>query len=197
MNRRDALLTAGAAALAIPLATPASAARLISVGVTEHSSLPRNRPDWPVPNEPNQIMYMQRSMNSNTVVWTALFNSAGVLADPPATAYWRRYNDSGERKSLDFKARWAFGVNSRPSSQPGRYTVTARVLPQFPFVLVQTGAGRAQSWCQIGGRSVLAHHVFIAMQGELRATDMFAYGRDPRSGTYLREHFRIEGGILG
>jgi len=201
MKRRDVLLSAGAAALAMPVATPAAAATLTSVNVTEGSSFPYIRPDWPRPREPNQVLYLQRSSNPNVVVWTAVYDQAGNLGAPPAQVYWRRYAEGGGRKGLKpFERRMAFGLNIRKGQQAGQYTITTKALPQYPFLLVQTGPNQSQCWCRIAGRNVLSDHAFVVVDESgliPKVTDLHVYGRDPRSGTALSEHFRVSGGTLG
>lgn len=84
-------------ALALGLATPAMAET------------------YPVPKEPNQVFYVQRSLNPNTVIYAARLDKAGRL-DPrqPVEVYWRRYNDEGERKELSgIERRLAFGVKAQ------------------------------------------------------------------------------------
>ena len=68
--------------------------------------------DLPVPQEPHQIFYVQRSLNPNTIVYTARLNDKGEL-DPkhPVDVFWRRYNDDGERKDLTLvESKLAFGI---------------------------------------------------------------------------------------
>ena len=83
------------------------------------------RPDWPIPQEPNQIFYLQRSENRNTVVYTALFDPGGTLrADRPAQVYWRRYNTTGERKVLKAaKETEAYYAIESPKGEIGFYIV--------------------------------------------------------------------------
>ena len=57
--------------------------------------------NFPVPKEENQIFFVQRSLNSNTIVYTARLDGEGRLdARRPVDVFWRRFNDEGERKEL-------------------------------------------------------------------------------------------------
>lgn len=188
-----------ALAAALLLTAPAEAARLQSVEVRETASVPAMRPNWPVPSEPNQIFYLQRSENRNTVVYTALFDAAGNLrADRPAQAYWRRYNTDGERKALKaIEQRFAYGIGMRPRETPGEYTVWLKPLPEMPMLLRQTGPGRAELMATIGGRTVRAVYAFVTIdEGGLipRVTSVSLHGTDPATGRAVSETFSVSGG---
>jgi hypothetical protein len=200
MNRRSLLLGAGAGALALPLALPAGAATLRSVKVTSSAQLPAFRPEWPVPNEPNQLFYLQRSSNSNTVVYTALFDGAGNLAqDRPGQAYWRRYNTDGARKPLKpLEERFAYGVNLRPRA-PGEWVVTLKPLPEIPMLLRQTGPGRAELLANIGGRETRAVYAFVEIDESGLIPSVAGFwltGRDTATGRYLTEQYSVSGGQI-
>ena len=76
--------------------------------------------DFPVPTEKNQIFYVQRSINSNTIVYTARIGEDGKLDQRrPVDVFWRRFNDEGERKELSSLERiMAFGVRAEPVEKP-------------------------------------------------------------------------------
>src|SRR5262245_17024165 len=77
--------------LALALCSPA-ASRELKSNVTELNQVPSVRPEFPVPKEPNMLFYIQRSVNSNTVVYAAQIDPTGKLdADHPVVAYWRWY----------------------------------------------------------------------------------------------------------
>jgi hypothetical protein len=84
---------------------------------------------YPVPSDPHQIFYLQRSMNSNTIVYTARIGSDRKLdRDEPIEIFWRRFNDNGEKLPLTFTERnLAFGVRTKPlRNGPDAYLVTLK-----------------------------------------------------------------------
>ncbi|MCA3561684.1 MAG: DUF4833 domain-containing protein [Aestuariivirga sp.] len=92
---------------------------------------------YPVPREPNQVFYVQRSMNSNTIVYVARL--AGGKLDPrqPVEAFWRRFNDEGEKKDLStIERNFAFGVKSEPAQgMPGSFLVRVVSYQNRPALL--------------------------------------------------------------
>ncbi len=84
---------------------------------------------FPVPKEPNQVFFLQRSMNSNTIVYVANLDADGKLSRKfPIDVFWRRYNDNGEKQELGFAERnLAFGVNAKPiPGDPGAFRITLK-----------------------------------------------------------------------
>lgn len=134
-------------AQAIDDETRQAVARAEAMGVrildfTELDAPPRIAPArYPVPDEPHQLFYLQRSMNPNTVVYAARFDAQGNL-DPrqPVDIYWRRYNDHGERRELDrIENLFAFGVSIRRGREAGTFRLNFRAVPQFDVILRQEG----------------------------------------------------------
>ncbi len=177
------------------------AAQLTSIKVTEAAKVPAMRPDWPIPREANQVFYLQRSSNSNTVVYTALFDAAGNL-DPkrPAQVYWRRYNTDGVRKALkSIERRFAYGFNTRKTNNPGEFIMTLKPLPEKPMLLRQTGPGKADLYGKIGGKTVRVVYAYVTLDesGMIpKVTDLSLHGIDPATGRAISETFRVNGGAI-
>lgn len=177
------------------------AARLTSVDVTLSDRLPRIRPKWPVPAEPHQLFYIQRSTNPNTIVYTARFGAGGVLnAIRPAQAYWRRFNDNGERMELrPLERRLAFGMRIKPHDTPGEWTVTARAAPQFPMHLRQGAPWTAHVRTRIGGRVATPVYCFVMVDetGIIPWVTQFSiHGMDQATGRAISETFAVSGGAI-
>jgi lipoprotein-anchoring transpeptidase ErfK/SrfK len=184
------------------LAPPAvEAAQLTSIKVSETARLPAVRPDWPIPREANQVFYLQRSSNSNTVVYTALFDAAGNL-DPnrPGQVYWRRYNTDGTRKALkSIERRFAYGFDTRKTDTPGEFIMTLKALPEIPMLLRQEGPGKAALYGRIGGKTVRVVYAYVTLDESgliPKVTELSIHGIDPGSGRAISETFRVAGGVI-
>src|ERR1700743_2045859 len=110
------------------LCAPAAARDFVST-VTQSDDIVRLRPDFKLPDEPNQLFYIERSVNSNTVVYTASLDALGAFNDKaPVDAYWRWFNVDGHKKPLNFVERMmAYGVHVDPV-EPGR-PLTFSIVP--------------------------------------------------------------------
>ncbi|MCG6902389.1 MAG: DUF4833 domain-containing protein [Rhodobacter sp.] len=180
---------------------PATAVQLQSVRVTEAATLPRIRPDWPIPRDTNQLFYLQRSLNSNTIVFAAEFDGDGNLSRKnPAHVYWRRYNTTGERKPLKpIERRFAYGVNIKKRETQGDFIVSMKPLPQLPMVLRQTGPGKAELIATIGGRRARPVYAFVTVidTGLIpKVTAISLHGIDTETGRAISEVFSVAGGAI-
>ena len=54
-------------------------ARDFTSQVSESAEIPRLRPEFKIPDEPGQLFYVQRSPNSNTVIYAAKLDAKGNL----------------------------------------------------------------------------------------------------------------------
>ncbi len=198
---RRSILSAACFVIAVATAAPLAARSLDSIGVNETEQVQAERPGWPIPSEPNQLLYFQRSTNSNTVIYVARFGPNGDL-DPrnPVAVYWRRYNDDGARKALSFfESRLAFGVSTRRGSEPGHFIVTPRALSRIKLHLRQTGPGRAELLVPVAGRMMRPVYAFaeIDESGLIpRVTQITVHAIDPATGRAIAETFRVSGGEI-
>ena len=80
--------------------------------MTESAEIQQLRPEFKVPDEPNQLFYVQRSPNANTVVYAAKLDGQGNFdTRNPVEAFWRKFNIDGSKQPLNFMERMmAYGV---------------------------------------------------------------------------------------
>ena len=125
---------------------------------------------YPMPADPNQIFFLQRSMNSNTIVYAARIDSDGKLnRKEPIEIFWRRFNDSGEKLPLTFSERnLAFGVNAkRLRNGPDAYLVTFKNYPSRSAVLrIVNGAPRLEG--KVAGQDARLISAFLYLDESAR-----------------------------
>lgn len=151
--------------------------------------------DFPVPAEPNQIFYVQRSLNSNTIVYTARIGEDGKL-DPkrPVDVFWRRYNDEGERKELSSLERsMAFGVKSDPvEGAPGSFMIRVVSYPKRPALLkIVDGVPRLEM--KVAGVPAKLDHAYLDVDdsGSVPSVNRVdLYGVSLADGKPLKESFK-------
>ncbi len=178
---------------ALLMLSPAPAGEMKSQ-VTEMDTLPRVHPEYPVPNEPNMLFYIERSSNSNTVIYCANLDSHGQLdKKEPVIAYWRWYNVDGHRKDLNFAERMlAYGVKSvKRDSSTGTYTIKIAALPERTIHVGLDSKGHPEAFGKVGDRWVKLVYVYLevddrGMLPDVPALDFFGYDRT--TGKAVREH---------
>jgi hypothetical protein len=179
-----------AALLALPLAAQA---RDFASTVTQSDRIARIRPDFKIPDEPNQLFYVQRSPNANTVVYAARLDAQGNIdrADP-VDAFWRKFNIDGARVGLNFIERMmAYGVHADRAQAGKPITFTIAALPERKLTLVLDDKKKPEALMQIGDHTVKVAYVYLqVVEGGLMpsvpALDIF--GTDTTSGKAIHEH---------
>ncbi|WP_349358149.1 DUF4833 domain-containing protein [Stappia sp.] len=207
--RRAAGLTAGVAALAGLLWTAPAVAqegteirhapqqKAVGSQVEIVDELPVIRPEFPVPDEPNMLFYLQRSTNPNTIVYAAQFREDGRL-DPrePVVAYWRRFNTTGERKPLKMmEDAFAFGVRAQATGDPDVFDLYVVSYPERKATVRLVEPGRAELVLQSGRHAMrpLYAYVDVDESGLVPSVrKVVVLGRDAETGKALVERIQIE-----
>lgn len=188
------LVVASIAAVLVTLADGHVAARTLRSSVTAVAQIPSLRPEYPVPNEPNMLFYIQRSVNSNTVIYAAHLDAQGHVAQSdPVEVYWRWYNVDGHRKSLNFFERnLAYGVSlDHRASTRKAVAFKVEALPERRLFLERDSKGVPQALIQIGDHQARLVYVYLqvddhGLMPDVTSIDLF--GIDTVSGKALHEH---------
>lgn len=178
--------------MVLPAVMPAWARDFTST-VSEGAEIIHLRPEFKVPDEPNQLFYIQRSPNSNTVIYAAKLDGHGEFdASAPVEAFWRKFNIDGSRQPLNFMERMmAYGVRVDPV-RPGK-PITFRVaaLPDRTLTLAMDGEHHPEALMQISGRTVKIAYVYLqVVEGGLLPSvpSLDIFGTDIASGKAIHEH---------
>jgi Domain of unknown function (DUF4833) len=173
-------------------ALPAQA-RDFSSSVSESGEIVNLRPEFKLPDEPNQLFYIQRSPNSNTVVYTARLDARGDIdSRAPVEAFWRKFNIDGSRQPLNFMERlMAYGVRV-DAIRPGT-PITFRVvaLPDRKLTLEMDAHHHPEALMQVGSRTVKLAYVYLqVVEGSLLPSvpSLDIFGTDIASGKAIHEH---------
>lgn len=189
--RKSRLLCGLAALISLPLCGSADAHQRTSV-ITELDQIPRMRPEFKVPDEPNQLFYVERSVNSNTVVYAARLDPHGAIdLKTPVDAFWRWYNVDGHRKNLNFIERMlAYGVRAYPPRPNHPVTFNIVALPERTLTLDLDGQKHPEALIQIGGHTVRLTYVYLeVVDGIVPKVPSFdIFGIDKASGKAIHEH---------
>ena len=178
--------------LAVLTALPVQA-RDFSSTVSESDEVVHLRPEFKAPGEPNQLFYVQRSPNSNTVVYAAKLDAQGNFdAGAPVEAFWRKFNIDGSKQPLNFMERMmAYGVKLNPRKAGEPITFAIASLPQRKLSLGWDGQHRPQATMTIGSRVVKLAYVYLhVVEGGLMPSvpELDIFGTDLANGKAVHEH---------
>jgi hypothetical protein len=174
--------------------TAAAAAGAPKSTFTELDAVPRVKPQYPVPAEPNQVFYIERSSNSNTVVYCAKIGKDGKLdTASPITAYWRWYNVDGHKKDLNFAERLlAYGIKSVKHDGPnGSYSFKIAAMPERTLYIGLNDKGQPEVFGKMGERWAKLDYIYLevddhGLMPDVPELDLF--GTDRATGKAVREH---------
>jgi hypothetical protein len=190
MRFRFALL---AVLMTLPALTLRAQARDFSSSVTESTEVQQLRPEFKVPDEPNQLFYVQRSPNANTVIYAAKLDAQGNFdSRGPVEAFWRKFNIDGSKQPLNFMERMmAYGVkvNARKAGEPITFTIAS--LPQRKLTLGWDAQHHPQATMTIGSRVVKLAYVYLhVVEGGLMPSvpELDIFGTDLANGKAVHEH---------
>lgn len=195
-SSRYIALAAALTALALVPGRDASGREPTSrVEIIDH--IPAMREKYPVPKEPNMLFFIERSVNSNTVVYAARMDETGHFdRDTPIDAYWRWYNVDGAHKALNFIERsLAYGVKSvSEPDENGAIGFNVAALPERRLVLKMDKEGHPEALMRLGDHMARLVYVFLevddhGLMPSVTAFDIF--GIDEATGAALHEHVTL------
>lgn len=124
---------------------------------------------------PNQLFYLQRSKDINTVVYEANL-SAGKKLNPnkPVQVYWIRYAEQGQREDLT-SVQWqmAYGYTHRPLASDA-YEISLNSFKQRPMQII-TLRGKPMAMLTINGQRAYLQKVFVQLDPKSRLMPRVQY----------------------
>jgi len=180
------------AVIALALCGAASARDFTST-ITESGAITQMRPEFKRPDEPNQLFYVQRSPNSNTVIYAARLDAKGVPdRREPVEGFWRKFNIDGSKQPLNFIERMmAYGVKQARTDKNGVTTFTIAALPERRITLNLDAAGKPQALIQAGKHTIKLSYVYLhVVEGGLlpEVPKLEIFGSDIATGKAIHEH---------
>ena len=128
---------------------------LVSVGMSAPARAQSIcEPSYPIPTDKGTVFYLQRTGNSNTVVYTVNQRADGSInPSKPVDAFWRYFSGSGRKADLRFfEKKVAFGVRIKPlKGQSGKYVANLNAVPHIKVRVEPTKDGKVRAVMPIQG----------------------------------------------
>jgi hypothetical protein len=123
---------------------------------------------FPVPaGVTNQLFYLQRDPNTNTIIYQLNVNSAGqVDEEEPINVFWLRYDEQGQRKELNFiQRKFAYGLTARKLTAD-KYELKFAAYDKVPFYLLKSGVDKAfHVYTIVANKQILLTRVYLRIEG--------------------------------
>lgn len=151
---------------------------------------------FPVPpSNSNQLFYLQRTSNTNTLIYELNFNNKALNHEEPVHVYWIRYNDKGQQEELNFVQRkFAYGIKSTFISKD-KYQLNFVSYKKFPMFLVKGLDEKYNVFATINQKQAILSRIFVKINGGSFWTPNIEYvevkGVDPSTGKEVIERMKI------
>ena len=150
----------------------------------------------PVPcgNE-NQLFYLQRTVNTNTLVYELNYNNNVLNEQNPVHVYWIRYNEQGQKEELNFfQRKFAYGISAALISKD-KYELRLVSCKKFPMVLTKDANNKYNVYATINQKQAILNRIFVKIDGGSAWKPNVEYvevkGTDPLTGKEVVERLKI------
>lgn len=149
----------------------------------------------PVPNEPNQLFYLQRDPDDNTVIYQLNTINGAVDADKPVNSYWIRYAEGGVRRDLNIMQRtMAYGISHKRLGN-GDFELRLAAYKSHPLRLGYCEkSGTYNVYTTINDREAVLERVFVRIEGGSMLSPDISYfelsGRDTATQEQVSERIK-------
>ena len=192
---KNILSTIFCALVILVVTTTTASAHKIPADTTKNLyALPGN-PFQALPANIERLFYVQRTPNSNTIVYELNIDSDGKInEDEPVHPYWIRYHDKGEKADLNFiQRKFAYGVTSKPLGN-GKFDIRFVSYKKFPLTLMKGSDGKYHIFATISQHQLIVNRIFLRIEGgsfwvpNVRFVEF--KGTDPATGKEVTERFK-------
>lgn len=125
-----------------------------------------NKDMLPVPHEKNQLFYLQRDPDSNTIIYALNLENGELNRTNPVLAYWIRYADAGQIQKLSFiQRKMAYGINVKELA-PDLYEMHIQAYKPLKITLSKNEkTGKYQAFVTVKDKIILLDRIFVRING--------------------------------
>ena len=121
---------------------------------------------FPIPSgNPNQLFYLQRTVNANTIVCELNYKNGVVDAKEPVSVFWIRYGEQGQREELSFiQKKFAYGVKTTLVAKD-KYELRFAACKDYPMYLIMDADNKYNVYATINQRQAILSRIFVKING--------------------------------
>jgi phosphatidylglycerophosphate synthase len=123
---------------------------------------------FPVPKGiTNQLFYLQRDPNTNTIICELNTDSRGQVDETePVHVYWLRFQENGEKKDLGYiQRKFAYGIESK-SMGKGEYELRFVSHKKLPMYLVKSEDDKKYHvYVTVNNKKIQIERIFLRIEG--------------------------------
>ncbi|MBS1664581.1 MAG: DUF4833 domain-containing protein [Bacteroidetes bacterium] len=149
-------------------------------------------PVFPIPEKtPNQLFYLQRTPNANTVIYELNLTNGQLNEKEPIHIFWIRYGERGQREELSsIQRKFAYGITTTRLS-PDSIRVQFLADKKAIMYLKKDNNGSYHVYVTINGKSAILYKIFLHINGgsfwhpNIEYAELF--GTDTETGAQISE----------
>lgn len=143
----------------------------------------------------NQLFYLQRTPNTNTIVYELNYENNILNQEELVHCYWIRYSEKGQQEELNFVQRkFAYGVKSTLISKD-KYRLHFVSYKKFSMYLLKGVNNKYNVYTIINKKQAILSRIFVKINGGSFWTPNVEYvevaGIDPATGEEVLERLKI------
>lgn len=115
----------------------------------------------------NQLFYLQRDPNTNTIICELNVNKAGeVDREDPILVYWLRYGDDGSKKDLSYiQRKFAYGIQTKEIAVD-QYELRFVSHKKLPMYLLKDADDRKfHVYVTVNKKKIQIERIFLRIEG--------------------------------
>lgn len=151
---------------------------------------------FPVPTGiPNQLFYLQRTSNTNTIVCELNLVKGVLNAEDPVHVFWLRYTDGGQKEELNYiQRKFAYGIKATLVERD-KYELHFVSYKKYKMYLMRGNNNKFNVYGTINKKEAILNRIFIKISGGSFWTPNVEYveikGIDPGTGKEVVERMKI------
>ncbi|MEO5889527.1 MAG: DUF4833 domain-containing protein [Ferruginibacter sp.] len=151
---------------------------------------------FPVPTgNSKQLFYLQRTPNTNTIVYELNYKNGNIDTDNPVEAFWIRYQEQGQRQELSFiQRKFAYGLKTKKLSDD-QYELSFVSYKKYKLYLRLGADKKFYVYTSINQKTAILTSIFIKINGGSLWSPNIEYveisGIEPNSHSIVRERLKI------
>lgn len=153
-------------------------------------------PGFPVPRVSNQLFYLQRDPNANTIICQLNLDSDGKLDQKsPVNIFWIRYTEGGKRSELNFiQRKFAYGITSKQINAE-KHELKFVSYGKYPMYLMKGKDKKYHVFSQVANKQAILNSIYVHIDGGTFWVPNVVYvefkATDPDTGEQLTERIKV------
>lgn len=115
----------------------------------------------------NQLFYLQRDPNTNTIIYELNVDAKGeVNRAEPILVYWLRYDDNGEKKDLSYiQRKFAYGIQTKELGKD-QYEIRFVSHKKIPmYLMVSKDDRKFHVYVTVNNKKIELNKIFVRIEG--------------------------------